>query len=271
MTESQTRNLLAQGPRTAAPTAALTRRHFLALGVAGLAAQWLPFPLRAMSSSESGLPLRTDEPLSVGYLLGSNDLDRLDLLPWEHDIARWQWPIIPAASPHSHEQPLTASRVKITVHGLYPHVTSGDEIRVLPQMAQLLVHYTSPHLGEHACVHHAWGMSRRPTLSVGHRVSIVAPVHPELGLPLTLQLEESATSLIKRIAAQRSNSTRQLLRRATLTADSSDLHPGLQRGIYFLGLTSGAFEQAAETVRPGAQVPSRLRSLVISVESAEIV
>lgn len=253
----------------------LSRRRFLALGGAGLAAQWLALPARA--ATLAGLGLSADEPISVGYLDGSEQLGWLDFLPWEYDREDWRWRIVPASTLPSGDPALAVTGVRVTIHGLYPR-PAEDEIGTLPMAAYLTVLYDPEFNGERPYVHYAWGLSRRPGLSVGHRVSFVAPVHREDGLSLAMEVEETAQVALppsdtgggrRRVASASGLPGRRLLRNAGLIVGAENLRPRLVRGIYFLGLSSGAFATAVDTPRPGAPASPRLRSLVVSVEPVE--
>lgn len=252
--------------------AGISRRRFVAWGAAGLAAQWLALPARA--ATLAGLGLSADEPISVGYLDGSEQLDWLDFLPWEYDREDWRWRIVPASTLPSGDPALAVTGVRVTIHGLYPR-PAEDEVGVLPMAAYLTVLYDPELPGERPYVHYAWGLSRRPGLSVGHRVSFVAPVHREDGLSLAMEVEETPQVGLpptdsgggrRRVASASGVPGRRLLRNAGLTVGAEDLRPRLVRGIYFLGLSSGAFATAVDAPRPGAPASPRLRSLVVSVE-----
>lgn len=248
----------------------LSRRRFLTLGAAGVAAQWLALPARA--ATLAGLGLRADEPLSVGYLDGSERLGWLDFLPWQYDREDWRWRIVPASSLPSGDPFLAVSGVRVTIHGLYPRPAEGEE-DTLPELAHLSVLYDPELPGDPPLVFHAWGLSRRyGGLNVGQRVSFVAPVHREDGLSLAMEVEQPvvvdsvAGGGARRRVAASALPGRRLLRAGALSVGGEDLRPRLVRGIYFLGLSAGAFERPFDTPRPGARVPAGMRSLVISVE-----
>lgn len=267
-----------EGRRTTASSGrwsrGLSRRRFLTLGAAGVAAQWLALPARA--ATLAGLGLRADEPLSVGYLDGSEQLAWLDFLPWEFDREDWRWRIVPAASLPSGDPFLAVSGVRVTIHGLYPR-PAEDEAHLLPELAHLSVLYDPELPGDPPLVFHAWGLSRRHGgLSVGQRVSFVAPVHREDGLSLTIEVEQPimvdsgpGEGGARRRAAGSGLPGRRLLRAGALSVGGEDVRPRLVRGIYFLGLSAGAFERPVETPRPRARVPGAMRSLVISIEPVE--
>lgn len=257
---------------TVSASGLLSRRRVLALGAAGVAAQWLALPARA--ATLAGLGLKADEAMSVGYLDGSEQLEWLDFLPWEYDREDWRWNVVPAASLPSGDPFLAVQGVRITIHGLYPRVAAED-VEALPEVAHLTVLYDPEYLDDPPLVFHAWGLSRRHGLNVGHRVSFVAPVHREEGLSLAMEVAEAVRvgpvggGGMRRLAAASSVPGRRLLRGGSLTVGGEDLRPRLVRGIYFLGLSSGAFDRPVETPPPGARVPDAMRSLVVSVEPVE--
>lgn len=250
----------------------LTRRRVLALGAAGAAAQWLALPARA--ATLAGLGVKADEAMSVGYLDGSEQLAWLDFLPWEYDREDWRWNVVPAASLPSGDPFLAVDGVRITIHGLYPRVTA-EEVEALPHVAHLTVLYDPEFLDDPPLAFHAWGLSRRHGLNVGHRVSFVAPVHREDGLSLAMEVAEAVRVQAvgggerRRAAAGSSIPGRRLLRSGALTVGGEDLRPRLVRGIYLLGLSAGAFDRPVETPPPGARVPDAMRSLVVSIEPVE--
>ena len=250
----------------------LTRRRLLGLGAAGVAAQWLALPARA--ATLAGLGVKADEAMSVGYLDGSEQLEWLDFLPWEYDREDWRWNVVPAASLPSGDPFLAVQGVRITIHGLYPRV-AAEEVAALPEVAHLTVLYDPEFLDDPPLAFHAWGLSRKHGLNVGHRVSFVAPVHREDGLSLAMEVQQSAAvdavggGPSRRRAAGSALPGRRLLRSGSLTVGGEDLRPRLVRGIYFLGLAAGAFDGPVETPRPGSPVPRALRSLVVSVEPWE--
>lgn len=251
----------------------LTRRRLLGLGAAGLAAQWLALPARA--ATLAGLGVKADEAISVGYLDGSERLEWLDFLPWQYDREDWRWRIVPAASLPSGDPYLAVSGVRITIHGLFPRL-AADDAEALPEMAHLTVLYDPELPGDPPLVFHAWGLSRRHGLNVGQRVSFVAPVHREDGLSLAMEVAEPVRLEAvgggggpRRRVAGSTLPGRRLLRSGSLSVGGEDLRPRLVRGIYFLGLSAGAFDRPVETPRPGSPVPRAMRSLVVSVEPWE--
>jgi hypothetical protein len=250
----------------------LSRRRLLALGAAGAAVQWLALPARA--ATLAGLGVTADESMSVGYLDGSEQLDWLDFLPWEYDREDWRWNVVPAASLPSGDPFLAVAGVRITIHGLYPKV-AAEEVEALPEVAHLTVLYDPEFPDDPPLVFHAWGLSRRHGLNVGHRVSFVAPVHREDGLSLAMEIAEPVRvgvvddgGLRRRVGGS-GLPGRRLLRGGSLTVGGEDLRPRLVRGIYFLGLSAGAFDRPVETPRPGVRVPHAMRSLVVSIEPVE--
>lgn len=253
-------------------SALLSRRRLLALGAAGAAAQWLALPARA--ATLAGLGVTADEAMSVGYLDGSEQLEWLDFLPWEYDREDWRWSVVPAASLPSGDPFLAVHGVRVTIHGLYPRVVA-EEVDELPEVAHLTVLYDPEFPDDPPLVFHAWGLSRRHGLNVGQRVSFVAPVHREEGLSLAMEVAEPVRvgavdggGLRRRVGGS-GLPGRRLLRGGSLTVGGEDLRPRLVRGIYFLGLSSGAFDRPVETPRPGARVPFAMRSLVVSIEPVE--
>jgi hypothetical protein len=107
---------------------------------------------------------------------------------------------------------------------------------------------------------------------------VFPPRTREEGLSLALEVAEAVQlglppadggGGMRRVTAAARLPGRRLLRSGSMTVGAGDLRPRLVRGIYFLGLGSGVFDQAVDTPEPGARVPSRMRSLVVSIEPYE--
>jgi hypothetical protein len=250
---------------------ALNRRRFLVLGSVGVLAPWFALPARA--ASLTGLGLTADEPISIGYLDGSEHLEAIEFLPWEYDPEDWRWRIVPASSLPSGDPYLAVDGVRITIQGLYPH---RDRVAVedLPAFAGLTVLVDSDDpTAERPLVYYPWTLERRQALALSQRVSFVLPVHRQEGLALAMEVREAARLAPprplggpRRVTGGAVVPGRGLLRASAFTVDGEGLRPRLVRGIYFLSFYSGVFDRVVDVPQPGSPRGRELVSLVVSVE-----
>ena len=107
----------------------MRRRDFLALGAATAAVSALPASSASAAifaeRSALGVDLLSGEPISVGYVVGSDQWwqHRLDL-PWEYPDASpegFRLEIVPAESLTVGSE-LAGAEVELTVHGLFPRL-----------------------------------------------------------------------------------------------------------------------------------------------------
>jgi hypothetical protein len=239
------------------------------LGSAGVLAPWVALPARA--ATLAGLGLTADEPVSVGYLDGSEHLEAIDFLPWEYDPEDWRWRIVPAASLPSGDPFLAVDGVRITVHGLYPRPPRVEDLPLFAGLS-VLVDSDDP-LAERPLVFYPWTLERRQALSVAQRLSFVLPVHRDEGLAFALEVREAVRlgpppsgGGARRVTAGTAIPGRALLRGGAFTVGAEAFRPRLVRGIYFLAFGSGVFDQVVDVPPPGSPRGRGLVSLVVAVE-----
>lgn len=244
------------------------RRQFLVFGLASAAAPWLTEWGRAATlwAAEAG-----GEGASVGYLVGSEHLERVDRLPWlvaGGGEAAGAWAVVPSGSLPVGEPVLAAQGLRVRVHGL----VGGDAAPArLPRLAELdvLVEPADADGDAPPLVFHAWRMERH-----GDRVEESSPVSFDLlvdhedGLVLSLRVvdEPPASARIFGGAAPSAETRFRTVRFGLAGGDG----PKLLRGIYLLGLRPGSYE--GRTAIDPASLPGQAEAaaLVISIDSAPV-
>lgn len=270
----------------------LSRRRFLKLASAAVALPWLPLGAGAQGRLGAAVGAAQASPLSVGYVLGSEDLA---------DVARPEWwPALRRAAPEARAFSTTGEElgpldvvpatsllgdprlavvpVRFAVLGLYPEV---DDVTGSTFDVVLTVHFVTGDPALPEVPFHAWGWRDDPAPTTGSPLRFTVPVERDSGLRLELDVREvrrqpslgvaiggaSPVEGASRVAG--AVISRQSWRQETiLTVGLESYLPKLQRGVYLLGLEPRLWEQGGELV-PGA-LPSELApSLVVSVEPLE--
>ena len=266
-----------------------SRRRFVQLASLAAAAGLVPKLALAQAAAASGAPL------SVGYVLGSEDLAdplRPDWwAPWrtastlraagESGLAASQVPLqVVPADEIPGDPRLAVVPVRMAVLGLYPEV---DDVPGATFDMVLTVHF---HTGDPflpVVPFHAWGWRDDPAASSGSPTRFTVPVERDTGLRMTLDVRQvealqvgrarSAGGGVRAGAASRSGAASSAARSAWTqeTVLSVGVEPGvptLQRGVYLLGLEPNLWARPADL--PAGAFPDELPpSLVVAIEAVE--
>lgn len=265
----------------------VTRRRFLWMASAAAALPWWARTASAQGLETAAARAAAANPISVGYVMGSEDLPNVARPDWWGPL-RTAAPgarafsrdgeevgpldVVPAASLPG-DPLLAVVPVRMSVLGLYPEI---DDVPDSTFDLLLTVHFATgdPFLPE--VPYHAWGWRDDPAPTSGAPLSFVLPVDRDAGLRLALDVREVRRDRSLRVVgaggASRASGavhSRQGWRQeAILTVGLESELPKLQRGVYLLGLEPSLWDRAGELV-PGA-LPSELPpSLVVAVEPVE--
>ena len=230
----------------------LRRRDFLALSTVATGAALLPGLAQAADLAV------TTEPLSVGYLEGSDRLENVFQLPWR-DVPvfdREDQLIVPASSLPSGDSSLAYSVIKVKVHGLYPAMPPRK--MAMPASVFLTIFCDYPWLFEKPLPFYPWGASFGSRPTAGSPTRFTVPTRQDGSLAMAFDIIPSARK-------------GELPRRAVtdFTVDNWADRPKLQRGIYFLGISSSTFRRDQVIPADPDITPWELCSLVLSVEKIE--
>lgn len=202
--------------------------------------------------------------LSVGYLLGSDALatPRWPVsVPLEADEERpfaAESIVVPAFSLPAGDPRLAAGSVRIRVQGLL----AGPERGVTPPREIDLDVLVRDELGRQLPFH-AWSYRRASGASSPIRFRSWLDEYD----PLVLEVRVDGAAGDRRPTDRTAIPDSGVRRRARLTLGKEGDVPRLQAGVYFLGLTEGAWD--LERYLPGEEepFPAALASLVMTVES----
>jgi hypothetical protein len=258
------------GSRVPASPAGLHRREFIALGTACAVAPLLdrlagaaPLALEAAAA-----PGRA-EPISVGYLLGSDSLASLNRLPW-HDGAGAAaafpppYEVVPAASLSPVENAI-GSTARVRVLGLYPGLPAAGP--GAPQAIRLDVLVPSPDPAVAGPLpFFAWSYRAAPQATVSSPSSFPVFV-ANRGLQLALSFDTAGGATRRRLSGARSapQSVGTTRREVVLGGDAAS-GGRLQRGIYLLALAPAVWERTV-VLPPSPQLwASELLSVALAVD-----
>lgn len=232
----------------------LRRRDFLALSSVAVGAALAPGLATAQRA------FAASEPLSVGYLEGSDRLDNVFQLPWRDvpPIDREPQLVVPAKSLIAGDSAMAFSLVDIKIHGLYPAMPPARLATLAA--AYLTIFHHVPWLGfEKPLPHYPWGANfgTRPNCGAPNRFQVPTREDGSLAMTLDIIPNQGKKGAVPRRAV------------ADFTVDSWAERPKLQRGIYFLGFESSTFAREQEIPADPDQVRWDLCSLVMSVEHVE--
>jgi hypothetical protein len=269
------------------------RRDFLTLTSTGLVAMAVGsgFGGAAAEVAASTSDQTAAEPLSVGYVAGSNRLADLRRLPWQAGLPGGDGgvrgvdgvgarvgraspvEVVPAAGLGIGDQTLAGESVRVRICGLYPGVPGAKTATVDAATLWVLFPSPDPALPE-PLPFLAWSFDRRPE-NLAAPVGFTLPLELDGGLELSLSVVGGGigTRVGGRLAQALGGAggaptvARQLATR--FTVDWERGLPRLLRGIYLLGLAPGTWDQPVDL--PAAGEPSRpdLLSLVLTVEPIE--
>jgi hypothetical protein len=239
-------------PPPEARTRGLSRRELLAFSTAVALTPWIGGLAQAAA-------LPGDGPMSIGFLEGSDRLPALDHLPWIGWGAEKgsRYSVLPAADLPLGDASLLYRTVYVTIHGLVP-----DQGANCPEIDAASLEVLFPSLDPSApgpFPFFAWGFKRTPGWNAGQRVTFPVPVEGDGQLRLNF--------LVRRPASKGSAGGVERFE-ASLTAGRESGRPKLQRGVYFLGLDSGAWTASKSFADPKSKRAALPCSLAISVEPA---
>lgn len=248
----------------------LRRRDFLALASAGATGVWLQGLPAAFAQASL-----VEEPLSVGFLEGSEELASFRPLPWLPGSAGSGEPefreepasmvVVPAEKLALGDQELAGGYVEMCVHGLYPDFPP----RRLEgfRSAYLTVVFPPPEpTFEKPAPYTAWGSLRLPARSTAAPVRFLLPLGPNGELEVLLDVAYD-------LQVERGSSLRTtvVFRAATcFTVDWQPGQPKLQRGIYLLGFGPEVWNREIRLPDSGEKPRYELCSLAVSFEPVEI-
>jgi hypothetical protein len=247
----------------------LRRRDFLTLGSMGLAGLWLGGLGRAEAAllgeeSRAVLPAR---PMSLGYLLGSEELPNVMRLP-RSVLRPSKQPrsgspaqgilneVVRADSLPRGDTSLVGPKFQMKIHGLYPPgALSASRRPAMPLAVDLDVLFPPPDpIFPRPARFLAWSFRRRPGWDPSPPTKFVFPldwqVMPELEMKVTPADGKPATLLSTRF-----------------TLDYEPGRPRLRRGIYLLGLEPNAFEWDISLAELARVAPLKMLSVMISFET----
>lgn len=251
----------------------LTRRHVLVGGAALATAT--AFSALTPSAAEAA-PIDVVEPLSIGYLEGSEDtpnLRRLYLtaLRGERRQGMEEFRVVPASS-LSGDPRLAGMAVKTTLFGLYP--SKNLAAIALPAAIDVDVLSTHP-FGEvkKPLRYFAWSFRNKPR-NESPPVTFRSYADPDRGFGFEIRMRTAASPAA--LASMRllggspeaTPATTRIRRTSWFSMGRESNQPKLQRGIYLLSLLTGAWDHdVVLPVRTGRDGAQRL-SLVLAVDSA---
>ena len=258
------------------------RREFLTLTSTGLAAFAVGGLGAAAQAPASAGKQATVEPLSVGYVDGSDRLADLRQLPWLAGVAggdgvagngdRFGIEVVPAAGLGIGDQTLAGESVRVRICGLYPGVPGGKSATVDAVTLWVLFPSPDPALPE-PLPFLAWSFDRRPE-NVAAPLGFTLPLELDGGLELSLTVAVGETPIGRRLGQTLGGRggpppavAHQLVTR--FTVDWEPGLPRLQRGIFLLGLAPGTWDQPVALPAPGEPLRPELLSLVVAVEPIE--
>jgi hypothetical protein len=241
----------------------------LALGAAGAAVSWGGGLAQAAQAAQA--PAATVEPLSVGFVEGSDQLSlHFDHMKWSiprrmSAAEAGSVPILSAVGLPLGDQRLAGGDVKLTVHGLYP-ADPADCRGVEAIDLDVLFPAPDPAVPVPARFQ-AWSFRRHPGPNPSPPVSFRVPLGLDGRLEITMRTvyQGEGSGVTRRLATGVPLIQRRF--QTSFTADWQAGRPKLQRGIYLLGVRPGIWDEALDL--PGAKQRARaadLCSVVVSVE-----
>lgn len=243
-------------PQTTTPERSargLRRRDFLALGAATAAASALTASRASAAifaeTSLLGVDLLKGEPISVGYVVGSDEWwqNRLDL-PWEYPDASprgFELEIVPAESLTVGSQ-LAETQVELTVHGLFPRLprpgaAAWKSLYMFGSMP------ASPEMifGPDPVPFLAWSARMDPQPAEAAKVRPILPTGVDGSLRLGLELRNPPPKgSIRGAALSKPSALPAILERTTnFTVDDIVGRPKLQEGLYLLACGAGVWDR----------------------------
>ncbi len=208
------------------------------------------------------------EPLSVGFVAGSEEWRWLRRMPWEPlppPDQPWTWTrpqrrrverlqVVPAAKLAVGDQQLALSRVRVRVHGLYPGMPSAAARSFRTANLVIWIKPDDPLLPE-VLPFFCWGARRKPGWTAGAPIAFPLELDASGGLELTLEVGSEQGA---------GGEARQLHTR--FTVDWEDGQPKLQRGAYLLALNPQLWDDELPLLAPDDPLAQALVSVAISID-----
>jgi hypothetical protein len=228
----------------------LRRRDFLALGAAASAAAALPASASIIvERSPLGVDLLSGEPISVGYVVGSDEWwqERLDL-PWDYPDASpdgFRLEIVPAESMTVGSQ-LGGTEIELTVHGLFPRLPRPGAAawKSLYMFASMPA---SPEMvfGPDPVPFLAWSARMDPQPSEAAKVRPILPTGIDGSLRVGLEMRNPIRKGSLRSDALTTPGQLPTIveRTANFTVDDIAGRPKLQEGLYLLACGAGVWDR----------------------------
>lgn len=232
----------------------LTRREILAWGsVAAVGSLATPGLSRA---AQIAPPSVVVEPMSVGYILGSDLIPSYEHLSWQN-AGRAGDGVIEVAPAISIEAESRAyANAHVRVAGLYPHADALGGLRLGLTVLMPTDNGTAQFF--------PWRVGSGNPRQVSPTVSFHVPLLADGGLELLLEVTDPSTKPRTKGTSGRAGTTRTFGTRFSSRLEKGV--PRLRRGFYLLGTQWGMWEQT--TLLPPADKPPRLDrvSVVVAVE-----
>ena len=230
----------------------MRRRDFLALGAATAAASALTTSSASAAlfaeRSLLGVDLLKGEPISVGYIVGSDEWwqNRLDL-PWDYPDAPedFRLEIVPAAAMTVGSQ-LAGTEIEVAVHGLFPRLPRPGAaawkslylFASMPAAPEMI-------FGPDPVPFLAWSARMDPQPAEAAKVRPILPTGVDGSLRVGLELRNPLPKgSLRGEALTKPGALPPLLERVTdFTVDDIVGRPKLQEGLYLLACGAGILDR----------------------------
>ena len=237
-----------------APADGITRREILAWSSAAAVGS-----LATSTLASAALPVGPTvqvEPMSVGFIVGSDQIDGFPHVSWEYAgrSLDGQIEVVPAASADADNGSFVTAHVRVA--GVYPNPAALGNLALAMTVLMPTDRGSVPF--------YPWSVRRGSVREVSPPTAFDVPLNAQGG-GLELLLEVAAPSGGKKVASGKaSSSTRLYGTRFTSTNEKGV--PRLRRGLYLLATQWGMWEQAL--LLPPADQPQRADrvSVVIAVD-----
>jgi len=260
------------GVTTTTLASRINRRQLIAYGGAAAVLPSMASIARAQEALAAATPVAGPQPMSVGYIEGSESWYPLHNvtagflnagIPAPGQKAPAAAQVTPASAITAGSQELAGQSVRMRVHGIYP-VANPTAAQTVYLTA--LFHGTDAGLATPAPFL-AWGYKSVPVPDVPPPIAFTYPLGA-MGT-LDLQLDVAAPTKVKRRAAPGPAVGGRFT--TTFTVDWFAGQPKLQRGVYLLGLTGNTWSasRSLPILKANQPRPLDLLSLIVSFEKAE--
>jgi hypothetical protein len=247
------------------PPLSLRRRDFLALGSVGLLMPLFGNLAWAEPLAASAATAVAVQPMSVGYIDGSEELRNLKWLPRairrpaavvEREAAQASPVIVPATSLFQADTSMPGLPLRIRVHGLYPPVAAVERKRQkdVPPSIDLEAIFPSPDPASPAYLpFYVWSLRQRPGWDPSPPTSFRFPLEWQVLPELVLRVR--GTDGVSKVL------------RTRFTLDNEPGRPKLRRGLYVLGLDPNTWQREIAVSDLAGRPPAEMFSVLVSMES----